>query len=123
MATFNVMMTDTTEMGGALILDLSGLEHLDSTAVGVLVGGLKRFEAQGRRFFLVNPRERVLSVFRITHLDSVFRVFPTVDAAVTAVTRASYSPNSVNVPNRYASTRSASIAPPLCWRIACTPIA
>lgn len=70
------------ELTGAVILDLSGLEHLDSTAVGVLVGGLKRFEAQSRRFYLANPRERVLSVFRITHLDSVFRVFPTVEGAL-----------------------------------------
>jgi anti-sigma B factor antagonist len=70
------------ESGGALILEMSGLEHLDSTAIGVLVGGLKRFEAQGRRFYLVAPRERVASVFRITHLDSVFRAFPTVEAAV-----------------------------------------
>lgn len=74
------------ELTGAVILDLSGLEHLDSTAIGVLVGGLKRFEAQSRRFYLVNPRERVLSVFRITHLDSVFRVFPTVDGAVASAT-------------------------------------
>lgn len=71
-----------TEKSGALILDMSGLEHLDSTAVGVLVGGLKRLEGQGRRFYLVNPRERVASVFRITHLDSVFRTFGTVDEAV-----------------------------------------
>ncbi|HEY1250012.1 MAG TPA: STAS domain-containing protein [Thermoanaerobaculia bacterium] len=70
------------DLTGAIILDLSGLEHLDSTAVGVLVGGLKRFEAKGRRFFLVNPRERVMSVFRITHLDSVFRVFPSIDGAL-----------------------------------------
>ena len=70
------------EMTGAVVLDLSGLEHLDSTAVGVLVGGLKRFEGQSRRFYLVNPRDRVLSVFRITHLDSVFRVFPTVEGAL-----------------------------------------
>jgi anti-sigma B factor antagonist len=72
------------ERPGAVILDLSGLEHLDSTAVGVLVGGLKRFEAQGRRFYLVNPRERVASVFRITHLDSIFRTFPTVEGALEA---------------------------------------
>lgn len=73
-----------TGRSGAVILDLSGLEHLDSTAVGVLVGGLKRFDAQGRRFFLVNPRDRVASVFRITHLDSVFKVFPNVQAAIEA---------------------------------------
>ncbi len=70
------------EKTGALILDMSGLEHLDSTAIGVLVGGLRRFEAQGRRFYLVSPRERVASVFRITHLDSVFRTFSSVEDAV-----------------------------------------
>lgn len=72
----------STERTGAVILDLSELDHLDSTAIGVFVGGLKRFEAQGRRFYLVNPRERVASVFRITNLDSVFRVFPTVEGAI-----------------------------------------
>lgn len=70
------------EGSGALILEMSGLEHLDSTAIGVLVGGLKKFEALSRSFFLVSPRERVASVFRITHLDSIFRVFPTIEAAV-----------------------------------------
>ena len=76
------------EQSGAVVLDLAGLEHLDSTAVGVLVGGLKRFEGQGRRFYLVNPRERVSSVFRITHLDSIFRVFGSVDVAIDSANRA-----------------------------------
>lgn len=71
-----------SEKTGAVLLDLSGLEHLDSTAIGVFVGGLKLFEAQGRRFYLINPRERVSSVFRITHLDSVFRVFGSVEGAL-----------------------------------------
>lgn len=77
------------ERTGSVVLDLSGLEHLDSTAIGVFVGGLKKFEAQGRRFYLVNPRERVAAVFRITHLDSVFRTFPTVDAALAVANLAS----------------------------------
>jgi len=71
-----------TEKSGALILDMSLLEHLDSTAVGVLVGGLKRLEGQGRRFYLVSPKERVASVFRITHLDSVFRTFGSVEEGI-----------------------------------------
>jgi len=83
---FEMLSNDRT---GAVILDLSGLEHLDSTAIGVFVGGLKRFEAQGRRFYLVNPRDRVAAVFRITHLDSVFRVFPTIDAALAVANLAS----------------------------------
>ena len=77
------------ERTGAVILELSGLEHLDSTAIGVFVGGLKKFEAQGRRFYLVNPRDRVSAVFRITHLDSVFKVFPTIDGALAVANLAS----------------------------------
>lgn len=72
----------SAERTGAVILDLSELDHLDSTAIGVFVGGLKRFESLGRRFYIVNPRDRVASVFRITNLDSVFRVFPSVDGAL-----------------------------------------
>ena len=77
------------ERTGAVVLDLAGLEHLDSTAIGAFVGGLKKFEALGRRFYLVSPRERVAAVFRITHLDSVFRMFPTVEAALAVANLAS----------------------------------
>lgn len=77
-----------TEKLGAVVLDLAGLEHLDSTAVGVLVGGMKRFEAQTRRFYIASPRERVASVFHITHLDTVFRVFPTVEGAFASLAQA-----------------------------------
>jgi anti-sigma B factor antagonist len=73
------------EKTGAVVLDLSRLDHLDSTAIGVFVGNLKRFEGQGRRFLLVQPRERVASVLKITHLDSLFGIYPTVDEALKAL--------------------------------------
>ena len=64
-----------------MILELSGLEHLDSTAVGVLVGGLKEFEAQGRRFYLVNPRERIRP--SSDHAPRLgLPVFPSIDGAL-----------------------------------------
>lgn len=72
------------EKSGALLLELSGLEYLDSTAIGVFVGGFKRFEAEKRPLYLVSPRERVASVLRITHLDSIFRIFGTVEEALKA---------------------------------------
>lgn len=77
------------EKTGAVVLDLSHLDHLDSTAIGVFVGNLKRFEGQGRRFLLVQPRDRVASVLKITHLDSLFGIFPSVDAAFKALKESS----------------------------------
>jgi anti-sigma B factor antagonist len=67
-----------------LVIDLGGVEFLDSTGLGVLVGGLKRMRAQDGTLVLVCAQERILKIFRITGLDRVFTIVPTVDEAVTA---------------------------------------
>ena len=65
-----------------LIVDLGGVEFLDSTGLGVLVAGLNRSREVGGHFALVCPQERVLKLFRITGLDEVFTVHDTVDDAL-----------------------------------------
>jgi anti-sigma B factor antagonist len=73
--------------GGAkhLIVDLAKVEFLDSTGLGVLVGAMKRLKTAGGQLTLVCARESLLKIFRITALDQVFTIVPTVDAAPTAV--------------------------------------
>ena len=60
------------ERSGAstIVLDLRGLEFIDSTALRVVVGADSRARAEGRRLFLVRGQENVERVFRITGLDS-----------------------------------------------------
>lgn len=72
--------------GGAhhVVVDLGRVDFLDSTGLGVLVGALKRLRAVGGTFGLVCDKEPLLKIFRITALDQVFPIFPTVDAAVAA---------------------------------------
>src|SRR3712207_4022983 len=72
--------------GGArkVVVDLSGVDFLDSTGLGVLVGALKRLRAAGGTFGLVCAKEPLLKIFRITALDQVFPVFPSVEAATSA---------------------------------------
>jgi anti-sigma B factor antagonist len=65
-----------------LVIDMSGVEFLDSTGLGVLVGGLKRVRAHDGSLALVCDEERILKIFRITGLTKVFPIFPTVDEAV-----------------------------------------
>jgi anti-sigma B factor antagonist len=65
-----------------LIVDLGGVEFLDSTGLGVLVAGLNRTREVGGSLLLVCPQERVLKLFRITGLDEVFSVHSTVDDAL-----------------------------------------
>src|SRR5262245_19123713 len=74
---------------GALILDLSLLDYMDSTGVGVLVGALKRFSSESRPILLAAPQRRILAGLRVTHLDTLFRIFDTLDLALAALARES----------------------------------
>ncbi|MEV1287760.1 STAS domain-containing protein [Micromonospora sp. NPDC049679] len=71
--------------GGArkVVVDLGRVDFLDSTGLGVLVGALKRLRAGNGTFGLVCGKEPLLKIFRITALDQVFPIFPTVEAATT----------------------------------------
>lgn len=64
-----------------VIVDLSGTEYLDSTGLGVLVGGLKRKREQGGQLKLAGLKPRVKRVFDITRLSSVFEIYPNVEEA------------------------------------------
>ena len=66
-----------------LVVDMGGVEFLDSTGLGVLVGGLKRVRAHDGTMRLVCTSERLLKIFRITGLAKVFPIHDSVDEALT----------------------------------------
>jgi anti-sigma B factor antagonist len=66
------------------VVDLDGVDFLDSTGLGVLVSGLKRFRTIGGDLSLVCTHHRILKVFEITGLTKVFGIHETVPAAVAA---------------------------------------
>jgi anti-sigma B factor antagonist len=67
-----------------LIVNLERVEFLDSTGLGVLVGGLKRARAHDGSLDLACTQERILKLFRITGLTNVFAIHDTVDQAIAA---------------------------------------
>ncbi|HEY8534133.1 MAG TPA: STAS domain-containing protein [Micromonospora sp.] len=75
-------LTEVIE-GGArqVVVDLGRVDFLDSTGLGVLVGALKRLRAVNGNLRLVCTKEPLLKIFRITALDQVFPILPTVEAA------------------------------------------
>jgi anti-sigma B factor antagonist len=64
-----------------VVVDLEGVDFLDSTGLGVLVGGLKRLRSHDGELSIVCNQSRILKVFEITGLTSVFRMAATVDEA------------------------------------------
>lgn len=67
-----------------IVVDMEAVEFLDSTGLGVLVGGLKRVRTHDGTLRLVCTQERILKIFRITGLTKVFPIHDSVAEAVQA---------------------------------------
>lgn len=71
--------------GRRLVLDLSDVTFIDSTAIGVLAGTVARLdEAGGGSLAVVSNHEKVLQIFEITGLDSVISLHSSREEAVSA---------------------------------------
>jgi len=57
-----------------LIVDLNGIEYLDSTGLGVLIGGLKRAREREGDLRLICDNMRILRIFEITGLTKIFDI-------------------------------------------------
>jgi len=60
-----------------LILNMSGVEYIDSSGVGTLVEVFRRLKKDHRTMVLVSPSERVSGVLEITKLDQFFTIVAT----------------------------------------------
>lgn len=65
-----------------LVLDLTGVDFIDSFGLGVLIGTLKRARLADGDVRLVIPERRVRRVLEMCDLDRVFVIADTVDAAL-----------------------------------------
>jgi len=79
------LLIDLVSQGSyQLVVNLDKVGFLDSTSLGVLVGGLKRVRAHDGSLDLVCTQQRILKIFRITGLTEVFGIYETVDQAIAA---------------------------------------
>jgi anti-anti-sigma factor len=75
----------TTTHPQTLILDLSGVPYMDSAGLGVLMNYYVSAEKNGRKFALASVNERVLTLLELTRVNTLLRVFPTVEQAEASV--------------------------------------
>jgi len=65
-----------------VIVDFSQTTFIDSTTLGVLVGGVKRLRSNDGQLSLVCNDRNITKIFEITGLDRVFTIYPTRDEAI-----------------------------------------
>jgi anti-sigma B factor antagonist len=82
---FKQQLLDVIDQGGRdVVVDLSSTTFIDSTTLGVLVGGVKRLRTNEGQLSLVCSDRNITKIFEITGLDRVFTIHATREAAVGA---------------------------------------
>jgi len=80
------VLAESIESGRVrIIVDLTNTTFLDSTALGVLIGAVKRLRSRDGALAIVNVDDNIAKTFEITGLDQIFTIVPTRDEAVDAV--------------------------------------
>ena len=84
---FREKLAEVVQRGSArFVLDLSDVELMDSTGLGALVAALKATSDSGR-VVVAGARGAVATLFKITRMDQVFRLYATTVEAAAALKR------------------------------------
>ncbi|MHB0969580.1 MAG: STAS domain-containing protein [Thermoanaerobaculia bacterium] len=67
---------------GPVLINFEGINYMDSTGLGELIGYLQKFEDRQRKMALLRPNHRILALLKITRLDTVFKIFDEREAAL-----------------------------------------
>ncbi len=80
---FKQQLLDVINQGAKdVVVDFSNTTFIDSTTLGVLVGGVKRLRTNDGQLSLVSSDRNITKIFEITGLDRVFTIYPTREEAV-----------------------------------------
>jgi len=68
-----------------ILLDLSGLEFMDTSGLATLIEARLRAERYGGKLALSGLQPRIMEVLEVTHVTALFNIFRTEDEAVEAL--------------------------------------
>ena len=77
----NSMRSETDRSARKVILDLGSVDFVDSSGLGAIVASMKAL-GSGRKMILAGLTPTVEKVFRLTRMDSVFPIYPSLDEAL-----------------------------------------
>lgn len=58
-----------------IVVDLANIREADSTLISALLFGLRKMDALGREFALINVNEEILSILKLANIINKFRLY------------------------------------------------
>jgi anti-anti-sigma factor len=77
-----------TEHSSTVIVDLAEVPYVDSAGLGALVSAHVSLHKTGKHLVLSGVNPRILKLFEITRVESLFLIFQTLDQAIEALSNA-----------------------------------
>ena len=68
-----------------IIVNLEAVDFMDSSGLGVLVGGLKRVKPHDGGIAIVCTKDKILKIFKITGLTKVFSIYSSTEEALQSI--------------------------------------
>lgn len=65
-----------------VLVNFSGINYVDSTGIGELVGYLNKFVESNRQLKILKPHDRIQKLLQITKLDTIFEIYQDEDLAL-----------------------------------------
>jgi anti-sigma B factor antagonist len=83
---FKQQLLEVIGQGGKdVVVDFTNTTFIDSTTLGVLVGGVKRLRSNDGQLSLVCSDRNITKIFEITGLDRVFTIYPSREEALAKI--------------------------------------
>jgi anti-sigma B factor antagonist len=84
-STLNSTLHHLLEQGKKhVVLDLSKVQFINSSGLGLLIGGVNAMRSAGGSLKVAGASDKVRALIKITKLEPVFELYPTVAEAVAA---------------------------------------
>jgi anti-sigma B factor antagonist len=68
-----------------LVVDLGGVDLMNSSGLGILIGCASTAKKGGGKLVVANASSKILELFKITRLSSVFETYDSIQGAVSAL--------------------------------------
>jgi anti-sigma B factor antagonist len=83
----NILIGLIGNNAGRVLLNLSNVPYMDSAGLSVLIAAHRKAQNIGGSLGLINPQQPVQQVFKLTRVDKVFQIFPTIEEGLRAVSQ------------------------------------
>ncbi len=79
----NMIVKEIDEGANNLVIDLEQVDFIDSSGLGALVSILKILSKEGR-LSITGLTQKTEQIFRLTRMDTIFNIYPSVTEALEA---------------------------------------